>query len=208
MTAAQTKYYWSAWGAACRHCKSHGFPAPDRDAITVAALGKRVSSKDLSNRQLDLILAAFAAISRPADMDRQLRQADQSRQRKEWRIGEHLAELGVYVADPAGYAARLFGDKFCIPAGGALDIRALDDRPGARIDRHGDPVETPSQLDQCLMTLARCVQQHRRAAGDSIHDMRVAAGLTCRCESCRACPKKDHDSLAKVAECATAEDPF
>ena len=45
-------------------------------------------------------------------------------------------------------------------------------------------MELPSQLDSVLMWLGKNIQQRRKRAGDTIHDMRTGAGLKCECKAC------------------------
>jgi hypothetical protein len=67
MTAAQTKKYWNMWGKVRKALTELGdFSKQDADAerkaITIEALGKDKSSKDLTNADLDKIFDAFDAV--------------------------------------------------------------------------------------------------------------------------------------------------
>jgi hypothetical protein len=116
MTPAQDSLYWREWGAAVRFCKANGLPAPDRHALHVAALGADKSHKGFSNDDFDKVLAAFRAVSRPADVGAQLRQLDQPRVRLVHRI-THSA--------PAPYWQKIARDKFGTDDLGALDADQL-----------------------------------------------------------------------------------
>ena len=97
MTDKQTKYYWRAWAAAHR-----ADPAADRHELTLRALGKTVSSKDLTNREFDRVLAAFAAVSNPDSVNAQMRQSSMPRTRA----------LHTIRKAPAEYVQALCADRF------------------------------------------------------------------------------------------------
>jgi hypothetical protein len=82
--------YWPAWRAAEKALLAAHATAEDAEAtrreIHAAVAGKPVSSKELTNRQLDEVLAKFRAISNPLDGRYQARQADQPACRIRWKI--------------------------------------------------------------------------------------------------------------------------
>lgn len=85
MTKAQTALYWREWSAAREALEGHGYAPSEtegqRHRIHIEALGVDVSSKKLTNAQLDGVLAAFRAYSRPGDLGEQLRLIDQPEKR-------------------------------------------------------------------------------------------------------------------------------
>ena len=89
--------YWPAWNAAAKALR--GAHATKEDAEEVRrethrqVTGRDCSSKDLTNRELDQVLARFRAISNPLDGRYQARQADQPICRVRWRIGQLQREL-------------------------------------------------------------------------------------------------------------------
>ncbi len=176
MSPKQTKLYWREWAAVRRVD-----PQADRRALTVRALGVAKSSKDFTNADLDRVLAVFRAVSRPADVDGQLRQQAQARQRKEHRIWEIMRCLALYHPDPAGYVATLLADRQGVPVDGSLTLEDVSDAPTVRTRRDGVPYAGPSELEQVLMTLWARVQPMRRKAGHTLHQMRTAAGVPCDC---------------------------
>lgn len=66
-----------------------------------------------------------------------------------------------------------------------ITIQDLNARPIVITDRRtGKLREIPSPLHQMQMTIAARVDAKRRAAGQSVHEMRVAAGVPCHCKLC------------------------
>ncbi len=140
----------------------------------------------LTNEHMDALKGRLLALARPADLNAQLRQQDMPRRRAEHPLVDLQKCLGVYVPDVAGYVATVIADKFGVPAGGALTLDDLSDQPRVWRGANGKLVEGPSQVKQLIMTLAARVQAKRKAAKDSIHDMRQKAGVACYCRIC--CP--------------------
>lgn len=98
MTEPQLRLYRAEWGKARKALRARGWaPAladAERKAIHVRVLGEDVSSLLLNNRQLDLVLGAFRAISSPAALAPQLDEADQPCRRRRWLIAKLCEELG------------------------------------------------------------------------------------------------------------------
>ena len=153
MTARQTALYWREW-AAVRLERPH-FADTDRHALHEAALGRDVSSKELTNAQFDKVLAEFRAITRPADLDGQVRQINQPRARLLWKIEHEQRDcLALYVDAPEDYILALARDKF-----GGEALRRL----------------TNKQLDHLRYTLARAIDRLRAAAGHGVKEMLALA---------------------------------
>lgn len=77
MTPKQHRMYWAEWKQARRVLLQRGGYTPTeadcfRDEITVGTLGTLVSSKDLKQRQIDLMIGAFKAISQPDNLNAQI----------------------------------------------------------------------------------------------------------------------------------------
>lgn len=81
MTSKQENLYWREW-AAVRAVK----PETDRHACHVRALGHDKSHLDFSNKDFDAVLSVFRSISEPDNLQAQLRQLDQERQRRIYAI--------------------------------------------------------------------------------------------------------------------------
>lgn len=176
MTKAQTMLYFREWGRVRAVCRAAAWPEPDRHALHVRALGAAKSSKEFNNEDLDKVLAEFRAISQPAGVKAQLRQQRQPRTRLEFSLDELLACLGLYVADAHAYAAGICLDRFGTPDWTELSMEAVPHR--------SDPAVSSSQLDQFRWTLARALNGKtglRNRAGDTLHDMKLKAGLPCHC---------------------------
>lgn len=187
MTPAQTKLYWREWAAVRRID-----PAADRHALHRQALGREVSSKALTNRQLDAVLGVFRSVSRPADVGAQLRQEDQERTRHLFAIEQLLRCVALY-RDADAYLARVIKEKFR----GATSLDALGDKPRIRC-RPGstDLQEGDSDLQMLRFTLAARLNVLRDEAGDSIHGMKAKAGVRCDCSVCMKARREGVDEAA------------
>jgi len=65
----------------------------------------------------------------------------------------------------------------------------------------------PSQLEQCLMTLTARLNTLRKASGDTIHDMKLRAGLGCNCSRCCRRRRHEYSLNAPTAVTAVNSDP-
>ena len=81
MTEKQEKLYWREWAAV-----RAAWPEADRHELHARALGTDKSHRIFSNADFDRVLAQFRAVSRPTDVDAQLRQLRQVRMRLIWKI--------------------------------------------------------------------------------------------------------------------------
>jgi len=117
MTEKQTKLYWREWAKTRRTLISHGYHSSEvneqRRELTIQALGARVgttaSSKDLTNRQLDKVLGAFRAVSRPADLNAQLDAEDQPRRRAWFRLRQQAGKAKVDKPYLVSISKQMFG---------------------------------------------------------------------------------------------------
>jgi hypothetical protein len=128
--------------------------------------------------------------------------------------------LELYIADVAGYMADIMEDKnrwwkIDRPARG-MTLMDLDAKPIFRRDRKsGEPKEFPSQLKQMQYTLAARLNAKRKEAGETIHVMKMRAGVPCSCALCcqaRWAAKTRSEQAAAVGspqpETQLAERPF
>lgn len=80
MTAKQTALYWRAWNTTRAILTRTGYTLLEteewRRDVTTKACGKYKSSRDLTNRDLDMVLTHFRAVSQPDDLDEQIRLTD------------------------------------------------------------------------------------------------------------------------------------
>jgi len=81
----QTSLYFREWGLVRKHYVAQGIDPKLADAkrheLHKKALGQMKSSKAFTNADLDKVLAVFYAITRPADLNSQLRQMEQQTER-------------------------------------------------------------------------------------------------------------------------------
>lgn len=193
MTAKQNSLYWREWGTVRGYAKAKRLPEPDRHAFHVQALGADKSHQVFSNADFDKVLGAFRAYHQPANIDAQLRQQDQPHKRKLAKVRELLKCLALYLPDAHAYARGIIRDK--VNRGSAQAVTAIEDlsdEPRHYTDSEGAVRELPSQLEQLLMTLERALNgKHgfRARAGDSLHDMKLKAGVKCYCASI-CCPPR------------------
>lgn len=90
-----------------------------------------------------------------------------------WVIeNEIIPCLALYEEDVTGYIATVIAGK--------IRYYKTDrpERPPTLSDL------TPSQMAQCLSTLSARLNTKRKASGDSIHDMKIRAGVKCTCAKC------------------------
>jgi hypothetical protein len=110
MTSKQSALYWREWQAAKQALVIHQGLLPseadaERHKIHLVELGSDKSSAAFTNADLDKVLAGFRAISRPDDLDGQLRQSDQPHRRLVWAI----ERLGLDDAYLDSLASQLYG---------------------------------------------------------------------------------------------------
>lgn len=178
MTPRQTSLYFREWGYVRGYCKAHRLPEPDRHALHVQALGADKSSKEFTNEDFDKVLAVFRAIHQPANVNAQLRQIREPRKRAEFPFPELFKLLGLYVGDVDAYVASICLDQFGTP-----DWRDLSETVAPE---KYNPRWKSSQLQKLRYSLNKCLNGKtglRNKAGDSLHDMRIKAGLKCTCAS-------------------------
>jgi hypothetical protein len=206
-----------------RACRSQGWKASDRE-LRLAELSKAVgrelnSASDLnSTTDIDAVKAHLAALSDnlPAVLKHETPGEDRA-VRLRHSIRDQLKCLALYVDGKTAaekYLAELIKDKFKHGSRGvhtpALTIDDLSAEP-IHFSRNGVLREIPSQLDQIVMTLARAIQAKRKAAGDTIHTMKLRAGLRCDCRQCNP-PRRVAMSISSITneeeKMDTEEQPF
>lgn len=144
MTKAQRNLYWREWG------KVHKmYPHIDRHDMHAAALGTDKSSSAFSNRDLDLVLGQFRAITSPADLDMQLRQATMDRTRLLYAIEKLLQDLAKLGIDSHAYLLRILKERF--------HVRHIEDLSHEKDGKH-------SELDMLRMTIAARLHHKQKEA--------------------------------------------
>lgn len=174
MTARQRTLYWREWQAVRRV-----YPDADRHELHVQSLGRDKSSSAFTNDDLDKVLATFRAISRPDDLDGQIRQVQQPLTRALYALDQAMRCLGLYVESPAEYRDAIIRGFW--PGRVLADLR-------------------PDQVHTLRMTVWARVNGAdgmRNQAGHSLHDMRKLAGIPCDCRICRPVTKAPSRALVR-----------
>lgn len=177
----QVKSFWRLWPQACRAngwTKERGLSASEIEAKrkevlracgfdSLTRVDKRDGFTKVKNRLLILIGTDLKAAGEDQDTT-----ANTARMHRHVIEKEIIPCLVLYVEDVTGYVATIIADA----------IRHYKiDRP-TRPPTLGDL--TPEQMHRALMTLSARLNQKRRAARDTIHDMKTKAGLECNCRLC------------------------
>ena len=124
MTPRQIKLYWDEWRAVSKIVGN----TISRHDLHREALGYDKSSRALSNKEFDRILAHFRAINRPADLNAQLRLQQQPEIRARHVIHNLTSTLARHLGgrDQAdAYLDALLRDRFGGLAVEDLDLAAL-----------------------------------------------------------------------------------
>lgn len=125
------RIYWPAWREAEKTLMRNDHSKDEADEIRKdihkAVTGSACSSKELTNRTLDAVVAKFAAISAPRDGKRQADLADQDCERVRFKIREIQARMSLdadYIETMAVNIART-AYKFCNEAQLKSILKAL-----------------------------------------------------------------------------------
>lgn len=204
MTDPQRIKLMSDWWP--KACRAQGWQSGDR-ALRLRVLGEAVKRRIESATELDTredIDAVKAHLGMLADHVAAAIETDHPEEGRARRlrvaIRGQLKCLGLYHPDPAGYLTEIIRDKF--KRGSRAEPLTIDDltaSPRHFTDRAGKIREIPSALDQVVMTLGRAIQQKRKAADHSVHDMLTRSGLACHCKACTQGPEPEVQS-ADLAE--------
>lgn len=148
MSPAQNALYWREWSATKRALMSQiGRGGPGRSTwtkfeentrrheITLKALGHDKSHVDFSNSEFDLVLAELRAISRPDDLNAQLRQTRGAHIRAQHLLDRLMRQLGVDRNYVQGVIDQMFPTRAPAP-----------DRPRDRWQDERDQPSRPRRL--------------------------------------------------------------
>ena len=113
MTSKQTRLYWREWGKAskalqARFNKPAGAVEEYRQKLHIKAIGYSVSSKKLTNTQLDKVLAIFSAQYQPDNIDAQIQRNTQADNRIDFRIKTLVNESDMTPAYLNGITQKMF----------------------------------------------------------------------------------------------------
>lgn len=194
LSASQVTLFWRLWAAAVRAQGWGGLPKAEielrRKAMlrecgfeSLTAVDKTSGFDQVKRRLLELQDSVAAAMETDADAEaRRLRAVIRQ---------DLLPCLALYVGDAQAYLRAVMEDKTgwgkTDRPTRALELDDLSNDPVVRV-QDGAEVQGDSPLRQCLLTLTSRVESFRRQAGHTRHQMRVLAGLPCRCRACQAEP--------------------
>ena len=183
--------YW--WPAACR---AQGWDKDDRDlrlrVLSDAVKRPLESASDLDNRgDIDDVKSHLQALTDnlAAAVETGDRTIGEARRLRHVILAEKIPCLALYEENSAGYLQTIITglvrwnktDRPTRPP-------TLDDLDAKPTFKRRPPVyelrEGPSQLAQALMTINARLHAKRKAAGHTIHDMKVAAKVPCTCTRC------------------------
>ena len=213
MTPKQTRVYWAAWGAVRK-----ADPTADRHELHRRAFnGRDKSSKDFNTTtDFDRILEVFESISKPNNLNAQLRQHRQQEKRIVHAGYNHLQLLTALFAsqgstgdppvpagDPPGgppssararaekYLETILQNRFKVQRANQLSAKPT----------YGEDQERKaSPLTQYVYTITRCIDSLRQKKSWTQHDLYTRAGLACPCLACRQNLSRHPESTPAPAE--------
>lgn len=211
LTKPQRDLFWSLWAQACRYqgwTREKGLNASEIDQKRKALLRQcGFSSLTEVDRKagFGLVKGELQALcdSVQGAVEAGNPILDDARRKKNLILTELLPCLRLYRDDPIAYVEEILREKFSLTYLQPIGLDDLDPRPRVVTTSSGLD-ERASQLDQALMTITARLHALRKAAGNSIHDMRLRAHLACSCARCR------HEAAAarNVAPAAGSTEPF
>ena len=190
LTAPQLSLFWREWAKTC-----HAMNWTREAGLTTAAIDAKrreiiaqcgfdsltkVTVKEGFDRLLNE-LRCLQGVSLEAAMqatDPALQQAERIRHQI---LTEYVPCLELYIADVREYMTSIMEDKnrWWKIDRPIRDITLMDLTATPIQLRNGRVM--PSQLEQLRFTLQRCLNLKRNAAGHTIHQMKIAAGVPCDC---------------------------
>lgn len=193
LSKAQVHRFWRDWEKACRAqgwTKAKGWTTAQREAQRKLVLGKcGFTSLTLVDGRggFDKVLALLGALANnlAGALELDHPEIGESR-RSHFGLREVAQCLAHYGVEAESYLQQIINDKFNHGRGGALTQRTIDelsDLPSTRMVR-GELIEGPSELQQLRMTAWARLQEFRKDAGHSLHEMKTGAGVPCDCAAC------------------------
>lgn len=199
----QVNKFWSLWAQACRKqgwMREAGMAAGEIDAKRKELIARcgfnsltkvdRMDGFTKVKNELLILISDNTNLKAAAESENPL--LNQARVFKFKIMNELLPCLALYVADVPAYITSIMEDKnrWWKIERPACDITLedLDAKPIMRRVKNNsglwEPKEFPSTLEQLMMTLNARIHAKRRAAGHTIHEMKLGAGLECNCAAC------------------------
>lgn len=196
LTPSQLRRFWQEWPKACRAnnwTREAGLNAAAIDAKRKEFLARcgfksltEVDRVDGFTKVLKELLVLHGT-----DLDAGIEAGDltinKARTIRHQILTELIPCLEVYLPDVRGYITTIMEDKnrwwkLDRPARD-ITLNDLDAKPVYR-HKDGELKEFPSQLEQLRYTLQARLNTLRNAAGDTIHEMKLKAGVPCVCAPC------------------------
>lgn len=192
----QVKSFWYLWPQACRAngwTKENGLSAAAIDAKRKEILREcgfdsltMVDRTDGFTKVKNKLLILIGTDLKAAGEDQDTTE-NTARNHRYILEKEIIPCLALYEEHATGYVATVIAglsrhykeDRPTRPP----TLADLDTKPSFRKVR-GQWKQGPSQMLQALMTLSGRLHVKRKAAGDTIHDMNLKAGLECHCAPC------------------------
>lgn len=198
LSTPQVQRFWREWPKSCKAMgwtKESGMSAAKIDLKRKELLArcgfsslKQVDRVDGFTKVLNELLVMQGA-SLQAGMEAEDQTINRARTLRHHIINELVPCLELYLADVRGYMTSIMEDKnrwwkIDRPVR-KMTLMDLDAQPVWRTDKKiGELKEWPSQLEQMRYTLTARLNTLRGEAGDTIHDMKLKAGLPCVCAKC------------------------
>lgn len=207
ITPSQRTTIMRLWG---RVCKDRGWKSSDR-ALRLATFGKIIGRDIASTDKIGRIdectklmkeLTAMLGVNVNAAIEADNLYINRARVLRNVILTELMPCLELYVADVKGYLTEIIQDKnrwwkIDRPAR-EMSLMDLTAEPIRKWDAKTRTMkEFPSQLDQMIYTLSACLNGSgkvrngkqsrlgfRVAAGHTLHEMRMRAGVPCGCVDC------------------------
>lgn len=164
LSEKQKTWYWGEWSRVVKCCRDYGrkLTNDDRYALTVRALGVKVSMLNLDNHQFDKVIGVFKAINTPDDLNPQLRQINQPRTRMLHKIINDLPPRLAVVLQPPPSSL----DPRLSPSDAAMARVAAAESYILSIMRQKYKTETPKdlsdhQLHLLIIDISNRINQRR-----------------------------------------------
>jgi bacterioferritin-associated ferredoxin len=207
INTAQRTSIMKTWG---KVCKDRGWKQSDR-TLRLATFSKLIGREIASTDEIERIdectklmkeLKAMLGVDTNAAREADNLYINRARVLRNVILTELIPCLEIYVEDVQGYITAIMEDKnrwwkIERPARG-MSLMDLTAEPVRKWDDKTKSMrEFPSQLDQMVYTLSSCLNGSGRvyrgkksrlgfrvAAGHSLHEMKIRAGVPCDCSEC------------------------
>lgn len=199
LSTQQVQRFWREWPKSCKAMnwtKAAGMSAAEIDAKRKEFLLRcgfdsltKVDRVDGFTKVLKE-LQVLQGVDVDAGIESEDLTINKARTLRHFILTDLVPCLELYLADVRGYLTSIMEDKnrwwkIDRPARD-ITLMDLDAKPVYRTDKKTGELKTwPSQLEQMKWTLAARLNTLRNEAGETIHVMRLRAGLECSCAVCR-----------------------